>query len=139
MRDIKFRAWDRRENVMRSVQALFSNGHVYVYCSCDEEGQFIYHRDKKKTGLPHHLNGNDVVLMQNTGLNDKNGKEIYEGDIVEFEDDVRLSIQWAWNSYNFYGQGAVDWDITNHDPEKDFEIIGNIYENPDLLTSASAS
>lgn len=72
------------------------------------------------------------ILMQYTGLKDKNGKEIYEGDIVDFGEGVNLAIQWAWNSYNFAGKG--DWDITNHDPEIEFEVIGNIYENQNLLT-----
>jgi len=96
----------------------------------------------------------DENLMQFTGLLDKNGKEIYEGDIVgerTLTDSPRLGVvkfgEYAnpFNSDEFTKhQGFyVDWncDMTRRDlgfwtgHKLDFEVIGNIYENPELLNS----
>jgi uncharacterized phage protein (TIGR01671 family) len=158
-REIKFRAWDKRENKFSTQFALIqyrdgSFGIDYVqfdsleyYTECNE----------------------NVELLQFTGLKDKNGKEIYEGDIIrekyrieEYDEDGG----WTGKTLGFeYLIGAVyysekhaqfrydninrnlkllnpDW-LTNESKEQDlfhlprqknpFEIIGNIYENPELL------
>lgn len=70
----------------------------------------------------------ETTLMQYTGLQDKNGKEIYEGDVLQ--DDKK-----------FAGAFVVDWntmfDHSNWNSSRGnvFEIIGNIYENPELISS----
>jgi uncharacterized phage protein (TIGR01671 family) len=85
----------------------------------------------------------DVVLMQYTGLKDKNGKEIYEGDIVKAEDfdwglDGNYQIKWggdypAFDIFELSGKSLdVEYNILSSDP--DIEVIGNIYENPELLS-----
>ncbi len=94
----------------------------------------------------------DETLMQFTGLKDKNGKEIYEGDILSFCDRIGHVL---WNGFNFdVTQNPLNQDeslgykisigltksfhelylLDSNSSKPDYEIIGNIYENPELLT-----
>ena len=94
-----------------------------------------YHLGLHKEGAKSSLERlNDVVLMQYSGLCDKNEKEIYEGDIVrdyrKYVDTMKLWVcRFNNGSYNFWnrGQQMSDVDTTQ------FEILGNIYENPELI------
>jgi hypothetical protein len=89
---------------------------------------------------------NRYELMQFTGLTDKNGKEIYEGDVVKVTD---LNAEETKNIVIEYKRGGycIEWDGRFYDSsdvtliawamedEFEFEVIGNIYENPELLTT----
>lgn len=106
-------------------------------CADTSCGQITYRGDRLK----------DIVLMQCTGLKDKNGKLIYEGDIVS----VKIKVQDSFYEDEYYfenykgeiifekGEIAIDViDTTKHPISlyyntKDCEVIGNIYENPELL------
>ena len=91
----------------------------------------------------------DSPLMQFTGLKDKNGKEIYEGDVVKYEilDDVfkhhgdtRIrEVKWDERAGHYFLLGPLPGDHNPYRELYDFnsraEIIGNIYENPELLTT----
>jgi hypothetical protein len=69
-------------------------------------------------------------LMQFTGLKDKNGKEIYEGDIIDNE-GARQKYEVQFHKGCFcISRGGLGYHIFN---EKEVEVIGNIYENPELL------
>lgn len=79
--------------------------------------------------------GSDIKLMQSTGLYDKKGQEIYTGDIIkycsgEFDD------QGHWHKYEYIEpvelEGGCFYPVCVGFPE-DFEVIGNIYDNPELL------
>ena len=127
MREIRFRAWDKQKEYMFFPTELMLNiqgenkGRVeWVY---DEEDLKVF----------------DFVLMQYTGLHDKNSKEIFEGDavkcsqykgIVEFKkyDDWE---QYQWGEHYGYVVQAKDGEHSILDYE--FEIIGNIHENPELI------
>lgn len=68
-----------------------------------------------------------VILMQYTGLKDKNGKEIYEGDIVAWQGGVH---QVLWNDMNTPHWSGVPDSRIEFSAWRDCEVIGNIYENP---------
>lgn len=130
MREIKFRAWDKKGNQMINyISSInFKNQNFIDIVS---EYDLDVHNGENLGHYGRHTS--EIEIMQFTGLKDKTGRDIYEGDIVNFGEGVNLPIEWAWNSYNFHNNS--DWDITNHDPEKEFQIIGNIYENPELIKS----
>lgn len=84
-----------------------------------------------------------IVLMQSTGLHDKNGKEIFEGDIIRYNIDVvdikrhpTLGFYTVLDGREgFFGDGMSidDFEEDAKEFSKTAEIIGNIYENPELL------
>lgn len=128
-RQIKFRAWDKKEKIMRKRW-----DELYPECT------------------------KGLELMQFTGLLDKNGKEIYEGDIIT-DGKKAYEIKW-WSgietdeyAYNYTGWRAMEKEeryqgkgvASNSQNIKCYghygldtdkcEVIGNIYENPELLTN----
>ncbi|MEK4148950.1 YopX family protein [Robertmurraya sp. FSL W8-0741] len=89
-----------------------------------------------KTMQMHRLEDDGFIFMQFTELLDKYGKEIYEGDIVLYDRNVHPSIdklhyvvEWRTNGYVLNGYHN---DFDNFDSEM-LEVVGNIYENPELL------
>lgn len=118
MREIKFRIWDNEEKTMIENKDIYSlNFGEYIYFSSVSVGGFIW-------------NDCDYQLMQYTGLKDKNGKEIYEGDIL-------LCCELEINGTVFFNEGCfrVQWENCIEDLYENcdvYEVIGNIYENPEL-------
>lgn len=135
MRKIKFRAWNKALNKMYSHEDLLSlTKNITI--------------NNFATGVYLPLNS-DIELMQYTGLKDKNGKEVYEGDIVKFLDE-KVTYSYCGADYNvFINTGKVifshdelmGWDITNRNMvieevwhyREYIEVIGNIYEDSELL------
>jgi hypothetical protein len=129
MRKIKFRAWHFKLNRMFSAEemtqdqmALLPDGHFANIHGSDTNKSVIY---------PH----TSMLPLQFTGLHDKNGKEIYEGDICRF--DVREGGVGEPAYHGLVGQVGFSFgcytigDFLSH--YHSLEVIGNIYENPELL------
>ena len=128
-REIKFRAWDKLHNCFlildygrldcRTEQHLLFNGKI-VYKTYNSKGlQFD--------------SSENIVLMQFTGLYDKNGKEIYEGDIVKnyaFIDKVIIEKGFVTTSRSIEDKFKCKQPLVVH---IELEVIGNIYQNPELL------
>lgn len=148
-REIKFRAWDKQYKKISNVNMiLFSTKEI----DTDDNN-----------GEPKNID--HYELMHNTGLKDKNGKEIYEGDIVKFKSTTSKSIEIIYegekliaykpnyniavilfyktafglhNSINTEDHESSFYNGTTHygslqSASYDIEVIGNIYENPELL------
>lgn len=118
MREIKFRAWDKSSSVM-------------VYSGADVS----WLSDKEVTVGDLVNSFEDESLMQYTGLKDKNGKEIYEGDILDGHDDGLVKVVWrgaGWEC-DFEDDGNIGLDEMCIWFGNNSEVIGNIYENPELL------
>jgi uncharacterized phage protein (TIGR01671 family) len=132
MREIKFRAWDKEYEYM--YQNAYPFEHlVYVEMHDDDETfeQFKHKMQKVNGKWFYFIIAKDMELMQYTGLHDRSGKEIYEGDIVRFFPiEARGVITWA----------DVGFTIVSSEHQRTFvlhpenwEVIGNIYENPELV------
>ncbi len=119
MRDIKFRAWDKVEKKMFEPSSVsWKNGTMWV---CDSHG------DNK---LEYEMVHPNSELMQYTGLKDKNGKEIYEGDIVGFNEDDISPMVVTWNTDTL---GWFPFTIASKEYKDNIQVIGNIYDNKELL------
>lgn len=119
MREIKFRSWDKDNNSI-----------IYPYLIAFVK-RGIAIKTKKFVDIPH------FTLMQYTGLKDKNGKEIYEGDILNNKNVVVFDNLFCRFGFTEYDINAFPNWVYSHsfspDNIKGFEVIGNIYENGDLL------
>lgn len=119
MRTIKFRAWDTNRKEMKDV--IFINWY---------DG-YLWVDETPMTG--HKLPIEGTPLMQFTGLLDKNGKEIFEGDVIYSDQWTPTTYQVAFDQNTFYIAGADLHECADIKYAEKFELIGNIYENPDLL------
>ena len=122
----KFRAWDTTNKEMfKDTFAITESGQVVVV---DQSSVFV---------SPDYVFVDNLVIMQSTGLKDKNGKEVFVGDIIKCTRGClyEVYIEKEYGGTCFGGMPAVylkdlreGYAWTEHE-----EIIGNIYENPELL------
>lgn len=149
-RVIKFRAWDKKVKVMVLLDEMWLcvEYSSLAFSSSQDEYQGIcawpaeaYNSEKE-----------DQIFMQFTGLTDKNGREIYEGDVVrvkahsDWYEPIKtkgyadIKVEWYEKSAGFWpfihddcALGMKKYYMSNDDVI-DCEVIGNVYENPELLT-----
>ena len=123
---LKFRAWHKEDKEMMDVWSITPDDHISAWTTMEDKGGYVVDYELAK-----------VEVMQSTGLKDKNGKEIFEGDIckVDHQDKryvpVKVVIEWDAKEAQFsIGCG------THSEVHWSHEVIGNIYSNPELLNPA---
>ena len=124
-REIKYRAWLKEEKKMVIVETIDFSEKSIQYL---EKNEIIDAYLLRTTFLE------DIELMQNTGIKDKNDVEIYEGDIVilnDAEEENRCVVKYKYGSYILV-DGDLRENLSNVE-NRFLEVIGNIYENPELL------
>lgn len=145
-REIKFRIWDKKSKKMRSVESIgfgmigiSTKGYPVVNAlgkNCIVNEDILIHRE----------NG-EYELMQYIEIEDKNDVEVYEDDIIKFDyygKEISSVIEYSMGVYGFFidgGSSEADyyyyWTIADliANVGKDFEVIGNIYEDSEMLES----
>ena len=133
MREIRFRAWDLNLKRFWIADKIYGPG---TYWDITAEGYV----DATHNNVCR--DSEDFILHQFTGLKDKNGKDIYEGDIMRFEFKNFNGDSWISERYvvkfekgRFIGEAEGEQVVVSGDRFEEGEVIGNIYENPELLES----
>lgn len=125
---IKFRAWHRELGRMMSIKNMWFQDSRIEELELNDAIMNDY-----ITVYP-----DEIELMQSTGLKDKNGKEIFEGDIVDYKGREAV-VKWhgSYASFIYRFVDGLKERVSEWDPLflacYNFEVIGNIYENPELL------
>lgn len=126
-RPIKFRAWDKQNSKFYAPTHEAYKGNLFELMIGFGGDLLAHYMEDDSDGVKHESVFSDrFILMQFTGLTDKNGKEIYEGDIVK----------WFYGDYAEPSISTVDYNAPSFDvPDTEVEVIGNIFENPELGAS----
>ena len=124
MREIKFRAWLKEDKKMVNVETMDFT---------DKSMQYLEKSEIINAYLLRRVIFDDVELMQFTGVKDKNGKEIYEGDITICKYGPQIAMEVKWVDEGFRTLGKYDGDNYVGFVKNNEEVIGNIYENKNLL------
>lgn len=138
MREIKFRAWDKEKQFMFTPTEIeITQGENFTKW---DEWRPMAWRDElpeEGSGGIGRAIGDECELMQYTGLKDKSGKEVYEGDILK-EKDIITEV--VFHDYQWKEKliSSPRNHLKNYFPFRDTlpftaEVLGNIYENPELL------
>lgn len=119
----KLRVWDNEDKEMLEVHGInYDAEGIWTRETIDDEddGNFILL--------------SDIEIMQSTGLKDKNGVEIFEGDVIRNNYGEHGYIKWSSGGFVYHEDGA-NFYLFSIGAGQPFEVIGNIYEHPNLLNN----
>jgi hypothetical protein len=123
-REIKYRAWLKEEEKMVNVETMDFT---------DKSMQYLEKNEIIDAYLLRRMIFEDIELMQYTGIKNKNGLEIYEGDIIICKYGPEIMMEVKWVDEGFRTLGKYNGDNYVGYVKNSAEVIGNIYENPELL------
>lgn len=130
-REIEYRLWDPAKKIMlECYELIFVQGGIKVSDGCTTQGWAKVNDTFKEKLTP------SLVLLEYTGLKDKNGKKIYEGDICRDSMGWVFEVLWDNENARFIGcqsKPRGDTYICYVGRVPFVEIIGNIYENPEII------
>lgn len=139
MREIKFRVWDPVQHKMLKPSYLeFIDGNAYWVEAGEDDSQNDGPIDSPVTRPVVKVG---MLLEQYTGVNDTNGREIYEGDIIRFQlfataqgivGDIRYNSRYGYCVF-FYNGVKTMWRQEYWTDYKALQVVGNIHEDPELL------
>lgn len=128
MREIKFRAWDLKTKKMCHVDGVNFGKRTITVRASAPNGRCV-------------LIGGAKYLMQYIGVKDKNGVEICEGDVIRGHTgryQVDCVVRWSSGNCGFIAEPTITdrtYLCLNPGSTKSYEVIGNIYENPELVSN----
>lgn len=134
MREIKFRAWDKHGTFINNKTGK-AEPHLIENVGISVKPSFYTKQPEwfTENGRLHIPSGSDkFVLMQFTGLYDKDGKEIYEDDIVQ-DHEIEGVVKWDDEIYRFYLCDDYEYIGLDEFELDGLKVLGNIYENPEFL------
>ena len=138
MKELKFRVWHQKENKMyyRGYQKLF---HVLL-CDRDPSDEDGHGRPVKRAGY------GECFFLESTGLEDRHRREIFEGDIVRVRHQGREFVDVVGSVPDMFGSRRLHplspllkkHGISGHPDNLEMEVLGNEFEDPELLTEVTA-
>ena len=144
----RFRAWHVKDGRMEYAAHLPGGEVNSIVLDLDGDALLLEENRIEDTAKVRSFWHEDIVIMQSTGLLDKHGKLIFEGDVVRWSDgdykhpsnprvaEVRFDPELCFFAFNV-GESGHKFGFSNFiykDTEKHLEVIGNVHENPELLT-----
>lgn len=134
MREIKFRAYIKKQNKMVEITEMSFRKGWFEYYNYEKE----QYEDYYCTDTDEIINSQEIIIMQYTGFKDKNGKEIYDGDIFKCGQTLYqvlnaifgFKVKYVKNHNENY---LYDFTLDYFNLNDEIEVIGNIYENQELL------
>lgn len=139
MREIKFRVFDKAEHSYYNDNEDLRMSYFGPEYVISDDG-FIQFQSPTGFGpIGDHNPERFSPMMQFTGLHDKNGKEIYEGDIISGKDRPKFKVEWHDGHFITVFEDGLNCVGLDQRLASAYEVIGNVWENPELISNSHDS